>query len=250
VIIPLLAGAVLIVAFTFYALRRARPLVDVRLLARRPVASASAVLFISGFALYGAMLLLPLYYQEVRGVSALVAGVMLVPQGIGTLLSRSVAGRLTDTIGARPVAVSGFVIVTLATLPFAIAGAHANAWLLALWLVIRGFGLGAVTITVMAVAYLGLDRQEIAHSSVLTRTAQQIGGSFGTAVLAVILEAAVIAHPGRLAAAFGVAFWWSAGFSVLAVLLSLWLPGRPRDRERQEAAATPVPAASGSGKIG
>jgi EmrB/QacA subfamily drug resistance transporter len=244
VIIPLLAGAVLIVAFTFYALRRARPL------ARRPVASASAVLFISGFALYGAMLLLPLYYQEVRGVSALVAGVMLVPQGIGTLLSRSVAGRLTDTIGARPVAVSGFVIVTLATLPFAIAGAHANAWLLALWLVIRGFGLGAVTITVMAVAYLGLDRQEIAHSSVLTRTAQQIGGSFGTAVLAVILEAAVIAHPGRLAAAFGVAFWWSAGFSVLAVLLSLWLPGRPRDRERQEAAATPVPAASGSGKIG
>jgi hypothetical protein len=100
------------------------------------------------------------------------------------------------------------------------------------------------------VAYLGLDRQEIAHSSVLTRTAQQIGGSFGTAVLAVILEAAVIAHPGRLAAAFGVAFWWSAGFSVLAVLLSLWLPGRPRDRERQEAAATPVPAASGSGKIG
>jgi EmrB/QacA subfamily drug resistance transporter len=83
VIIPLLAGAVLIAAFTFYALRRARPLVDVRLLARRPVASASAVLFISGFALYGAMLLLPLYYQEVRGARALMAGVMLVPQGIG-----------------------------------------------------------------------------------------------------------------------------------------------------------------------
>jgi EmrB/QacA subfamily drug resistance transporter len=243
VIIPLLAGAVLIAAFTFYALRRARPLVDVRLLARRPVASASAVLFISGFALYGAMLLLPLYYQEVRRASALMAGVMLVPQGIGTLLSRSVAGRLTDKIGARPVAVCGFAIVTLATLPFAFAGAHANAWLLALWLVIRGFGLGAVTITVMAVAYLGLGRQEIAHSSVLTRTAQQIGGSFGTAVLAVILEAAVIAHPGSLPAAFGVAFWWSVGFSLLAVLLSLWLPGRQRDRVRQEpAAASAVPA--------
>jgi EmrB/QacA subfamily drug resistance transporter len=250
VIIPLLAGAALIAAFTFYALRRARPLVDVRLLTRRPVASASAVLFISGFALYGAMLLLPLYYQEVRGVSALMTGVMLIPQGVGMLASRSVAGRLTDKIGARPVAGFGFVIVTLATLPFAFAGAHANAWLLALWLVLRGFGLGAVTITVMAVAYLGLDRQEIAHSSVLTRTAQQIGGSFGTAVLAVILEEAVIAHPGRLAVAFDVAFWWSVGFSVAAVLLSMWLPGRPRDRERPEAAAAiPAPAASGSGKI-
>jgi EmrB/QacA subfamily drug resistance transporter len=227
VLIPLLAGGALVAAFAVHALRRARPLVDVRLLARRPVASASAVLFFSGFALYGAMLLLPLYYQEVRGVSALTAGVMLVPQGIGTLLSRSAAGRLTDTIGARLVAVGGFAIVALATIPFALAGAHANAWLLALWLVIRGFGLGAVTIPVMAVAYLGLDRQQIAHSSVLTRTTQQIGGSFGTVVLAVILEDAVTAHGGRLPAAFGVAFWWSVAFSLLAVLLSLWLPGSP-----------------------
>ena len=59
----------LLAAFTCYALRRTAPLMDVRLLARRPVASASAVLFFSGFSLYGAMLLLPLYYQEVRGFS-------------------------------------------------------------------------------------------------------------------------------------------------------------------------------------
>ncbi len=120
------------------------------------------MLFFSGFSLYGAMLLLPLYYQEVRGVSALTAGIMLVPQGVGTLLSRGLAGRLTDTIGARPVAVAGFVIVAAATVPFAFAGPHTNSWLLALWLVIRGFGLGAVTIPVMAVAFLGLDKEQIA----------------------------------------------------------------------------------------
>ena len=68
---------------------------------RRPVASASAVLFFSGFSLYGAMLLLPLYYQEVRGVSPFTAGIMLVPQGVGALaLARP--GRLTDKIGAAP----------------------------------------------------------------------------------------------------------------------------------------------------
>jgi EmrB/QacA subfamily drug resistance transporter len=259
VIIPLLAGAALLAAFTVHALRSARPLVDIRLLGRRPVASASAVLFFSGVALYGTMLLLPLYYQQVRGVSALTAGIMLVPQGIGTLLSRSAAGRLTDKTGARPVAACGFAIVALTTIPFAFAGAHTNAWLLALWLVIRGFGLGAVTIPVMAVAYLGLDREQIAHSSVLTRTTQQIGGSFGTAVLAVILEDAVTTHRGSLTAAFGVAFWWSVAFSLLAVLLSLWLPGAQRDRQRPEpvAAASPEPAARGllreppePGKIG
>ena len=237
VIIPVLVGVTLIAAFAVYALRRARPLVDISLLARRPVASASAVLFFSGFALYGAMLLLPLYYQQVRGVSALTAGIMLVPQGIGMLLSRSAAGRLTDRIGARSVAACGFAIVALATIPFAFAGAHANAWLLALSLVVRGFGLGAVTIPVMAVAYLGLDRQQIAHSSVLTRTTQQIGGSFGTAVLAVVLEDAVTAHHGSLPAAFGIAFWWSVAFSLLAVLLSLWLPGAQRERQRPEPVA-------------
>lgn len=60
------------------------------------------------------------------------------------------------------------------------------------------------------------DKAEIAHASVLTRTAQQIGGSFGTAVLAVILESAVASHHGDLTAAFNIAFWWSVGFAALA----------------------------------
>ena len=100
---------------------------------------------------------------------------------------------------------------------------------LALWMVIRGFGLGAVTMPVMVAGYIGLDKQQIPHSSVLTRTAQQIGGSFGTAVLAVILQGAIAAHPATLADAFDVAFWWSVGFSAVAVLLSLWLPGAQAD---------------------
>ena len=62
----------------------------------------------------------------------------------------------------------------------------------------------------------------------LTRTAQQIGGSFGTAVLAVILAGAIAAHPATPADAFHAAFWWSAGFSAVAMLLSLWLPGARR----------------------
>jgi EmrB/QacA subfamily drug resistance transporter len=228
VIIPLVIGVALLTAFVVYALRKSHPLVEIRLLAKRPVGSTSAVLFFSGFSLYGAMLLLPLFYQEVRGTSALAAGVMLVPQGIGSLLSRTVAGSNIDRFGSRVLAVGGFAIVAAATVPFALAGPHTNAWLLALWMVIRGFGLGAVTMPVMVASYVGLDKQQIPHSSVLTRTAQQIGGSFGTAILAVILESAIAAHPATLADAFHVAFWWSVGFSAVAVLLSLWLPGAQR----------------------
>jgi MFS family permease len=238
VIIPFVAGVALLAAFTGYALHKSHPLVEVRLLARRPVASSSAVLFFSGFSLYGAMLLMPLYYQDVRGATALAAGIMLVPQGIGAVLSSTVVGGNIDRFGSRVIALAGFAVVAAATVPFALAGPHTSEWLLAAWMVIRGFGLGAVTMPVMVAGYIGLDKQQIPHSSVLTRTAQQIGGSFGTAVLAVILVGAIAAHPATLADAFHVAFWWSAGFSAVAVLLSLWLPGAQRP---QPADGVPAP---------
>jgi EmrB/QacA subfamily drug resistance transporter len=238
VIIPLAIGIVLLVAFCLYAVRTSEPIVNVRLFTHRSVGSSSLVLFFSGFTLYGAVLVLPLFYQEARGATALTAGIMLVPQGVGALLSRGLAGRLTDKIGGRPVAIVGFAIIAASTIPFCSADQKTSSWLLALWLLARGFGLGAVTISVMAVAYLGLDRAQIPHASVLTRTAQQIGGSFGVAVLAVIFESAVAARHGDLIAAFHVAFWWSVGFAALAALLSFWLPRRP-PRAHAEVPAVP-----------
>jgi MFS family permease len=64
-----------------------------------------------------------------------------------------------------------------------------------------------------------------------------LGGAFGTAVLAVILEGAIATHPATLADAFHLAFWWSAGFSAVAVLLSLWLPGAQRAPETSRGSA-------------
>ncbi|UOZ03620.1 MDR family MFS transporter [Amycolatopsis sp. WQ 127309] len=251
VLAPLAIGVVFLVAFTLYALRHRDPLVDIRLLAARSVGSSTAVLFLSGFSLFGAMLLLPLYYQEVRGVTALTAGLMLVPQGIGALLSRQIAGPLTDRIGAQSIAVAGFVVVAAATVPFAFVDATSDGWLLALWLLIRGVGLGAVTMPVMTASYVGLARAEIGHASVLTRIAQQVGGSFGTAVLAVVLEQAIAgAGPGAAVTGFHVAFWWATGFSLLATALCVWLPGRKQVQAANDAAAAATLAAAQPVKSG
>jgi MFS family permease len=164
----------------------------------------------------------------VRGQSALAAGLLLAPQGIGVLLSRGLAGKLTDRVGARWIVFTGLVIVMLATVPFALAGVGTAEWPLVVALLVRGLGLGAVTIPVMATAYLGLERTAIPHASIITRTVQQIGGSFGTAVLAVVLERAIAGHSGGdlagRASAFDAAFWWSTGFTALAVLIALGLP--------------------------
>ncbi|WP_134742047.1 MDR family MFS transporter [Nocardioides sp. 503] len=226
VLVPMLAGLVLLGGFVAWALHRGeRALIDVRLLRHRSVATSSALLLLTGVALYGAMLLLPLYWQQVRGEDALHAGLLLVPQGIGALASRSLAGRLTDSIGGRWVALAGFAVITLGTIPFAFADEHTSTWWLMATLVVRGFGLGAVVIPLMTGAYVGLQRHEMPDASILTRVAQQLGGSLGIAVLAMILAHSVT-DAGGVISGFHAAFWWATGLSGLAVALSLALPAR------------------------
>lgn len=240
VLIPLIGGALLVAGFAVWALRRGeRALIDIKLFNHRPLAVSSLLMFLSGFALYGSMLLLPLYWQQVRGEDALGAGLLLIPQGVGALASRTLAGRLTDTIGARWVAVVGFSIMAVATLPFAFASESTPMWLLMVVLFVRGFGLGGVFIPLMAVAYEGLDRDEIPDASIITRVAQQVGGSFGVAILAAILASAAIGAetPADLARAFDAAFWWAVGFSALAALTALLVPKRPTSRASQPAPA-------------
>ena len=225
--VPLIAGLVLLIAFVAWTLRRAggSALIDVRLLRVRSVGASSAVLFLAGACTYAAMFLLPLYWQELRGFSVLEAALLLIPQGVGSLLTRTMAGRLTDRIGGRAVAVAGFVLIALATVPFALAGPGTNQWWLGAVLLVRGLGLGAVLIPVMTVAFVDLDPGEMPHASMLTRISQQVGGSFGVAVGAVVLQS-VLAGGHSAAHAFGQAFWWTIGFTAVAALASFLLPGR------------------------
>lgn len=224
VLAPLTAGLVLLAAFAGWALRRRdEALVDLRLLRYWPLASSALLLFLSGITLYGAMLVIPLYFQELRSTSVLVAGLLLIPQGLGTLASRAVAGRLSDTMGARWLVLVGFLITLAGTLPFAFAGAETDEWWLMTALLVRGIGLGVVTVPLMALGFRGLSRGEIPDASIITRIAQQAGGSVGAAVLTVIFAAA--ASSDGLAGAFHLSFWWAIGFTAAGVLISLVLPG-------------------------
>jgi EmrB/QacA subfamily drug resistance transporter len=219
VLVPLAAGAVLLASFVGWALKRhsrVTPLVDLRLFRVRSFTGAASLMFISGLSMYGALLLLPLYYQQVRGASALGAGLLMAPQGIGALLPRTLAGRLTDRIGPRPVVLAGLALAVAGTIPFALAGPHTSELLLSLVLVVRGAGLTTANIALMASAFEGLPRASVPDASSVTRIMQQVGGSFGTAVLAVILAG----H------SFQETFWWSVAFTALAVLPAAMLPRR------------------------
>ncbi len=188
VLVPLAAGLALTAAFVLHAVRRReRPLINLSVPRVGSYAASVSVLFLAGLSVYGPLLLLALYYQQVQGKSALATGLLLAPQGIGSLLPRGIAGTLTDRIGPRLVVVTGLVLTALGTLAFTQAGPATNGWLLAGSLFIRGAGLAPVTIAVMAGAFQGVPPAEVPDASTTTRIVQQVGGSFGATVLAVIL---------------------------------------------------------------
>lgn len=116
---PLAAGAVLTVVFALHAWHRAdSPLINVRLLRVRTYTASTAVLFLAGLSVYGPLLLPSLYFQDVQAHSAVVTGLLLAPQRVGSLIPRGIAGRLTDRIGSRPVTLVGLLLTAIGTLAF------------------------------------------------------------------------------------------------------------------------------------
>ncbi len=229
VIGPLAIGTVLLVGFAWHALRtRIEPLIDLRLFRSRSFAASAGLMFLAGLSLFGAMLLLPLYYQQVRGQSALDAGLLLAPQGLGMMIALPIVGTLVDRVSPRPIVLVGMALATVGTIPYAQVGAGTSELALGASLVIRGAGLGAVFVPAMTVAYRGLRREAIPRATSAVRIFQQVGASFGTAVLAVILQHQSTTHAAGgssgLATAFGNTFWWTVGFTALAFVPALLMP--------------------------
>jgi EmrB/QacA subfamily drug resistance transporter len=229
VVVPLAIGAAMLIGFARHALRsRVEPLIDLRLFKVRSFTASASLMFLGGLSIFGAMLLLPLYYQQARGGTALDAGLLLAPQGLGMMIALPIVGRLTDRIGPRPIVLVGLVLATLGTIPYGVVGPGTSEVALGAWLVLRGAGLGAIFVPALTAAYYGLRNEEFPRATSAVRIFQQVGASFGTAVLAVILQQQVARHaaggPAGLATAFGHTFWWAVGFTALACVPALLLP--------------------------
>jgi EmrB/QacA subfamily drug resistance transporter len=235
---PLLAGIVLLAAFVGWASRPGdrQPIVDIRLLRKRSLGTASAVLFTAGAAMYAGMFLLPLYFQQLHSESVLNAGLLMIPQGVGALLSRFGVGKLVDRFGARVVTIASFLLAAAATVPFAVAGPDTNLWWLGAVLLIRGLGIGAVLIPPTSVAYQDIQPNNIPHATMTTRITQQLGASFGTAIVAVVLQA-LVDHGATTA--FCSAFWWAIGITIAAIVPAVILPANTPNTAPQPAKPTP-----------
>jgi EmrB/QacA subfamily drug resistance transporter len=241
VILPILAGVALVALFCRHALRVRYPLLDLRLYRKPTFSSASIAMFCLGAALFGGLILLPLYWQGVRHESVVDTGLLTAPQGLGAAMMMPIAGRLTDRYGGGPLALIGVIVTTISTIPFALIGAHTPILWLSVAMIIRGFGIGLAFMPAMSAAFASLKRSELADATPQMNVLQRVGGSIGIAVLAVVLQRSLIgAHtPAAMASAYGTAFAAAAILTAVAIIPCIVLTRAERAARRLRAQTPP-----------
>src|SRR4051794_27823369 len=257
VLLPMLAGAALLAGFVAHALRDDDPLVDLRLFRNRTFATAAGTLIVFVIAVFGTMLLLPLYLQAVRGESALQAGLMLAPQGLGAMLVMPIAGQLTDRTGIARIVTVGMLLIIAATLGLTQITADTSYTQLGVTLFVFGMGMGTAMMPIMSGAMQTLRKAAVARASTALNIIQQVGASIGTAVMSVILTAqlqdrfgeqaggagaAPVTLPPQvrdlMAEAYGATYWWALALITPALLTALLLPRRKPEPVEDEEGGT------------
>jgi len=245
VLLPMVVGIVMLALFIAHALRAGSDaLIDLKLFANRVFSAANATLILVIVAVFGGMLLLPLYFQTVRGESALDTGLLLAPQGLGAMIAMPLAGNLTDRIGVGKIVPPGLIVVGLSFVGLTQVTEDTSYWLMGGLLFIMGVGMGFTMMPTFSGAMQTLRRAMIAKASTTLNINQQVGASIGTAVLSVLLanelssrlapEAGgaigvplppdVLARSAPLMAdAYATTFWYAVGLVAVAFVVALVL---------------------------
>ncbi len=237
VYLPAGAGAVLVIAFLWHAARTPHALIDLNLFRDRGFSIAAATMALFMIAILGSMLLMPLYFQQVRAEGALTAGLLVAPQGAGLMISMSIAGRLVDRGYAARLVPSGILVVIAAVVVLARLTDTTSYWTIGAALFVLGLGMGMVGMPNMSIALKTLKPHDIARGSTSLTIIQQCSAAIGTAVLSVILSGAITDRLGTpaagstkdlpdharqlLADAYASTFGWALALLVLALLPAL-----------------------------
>jgi MFS family permease len=187
VLIPGVIGALLVVAFVFHTFGPEHPLIDLRLFKDRQLTLSVISMFLFAIAFFGAGLLIPSYFLQVRGESTLQAGLLMAPQGIGAMLTMPIAGLLADKVGVGKIVVPGLAVITVGMAMLTRVDPHTPYPLILAALFIMGLGMGATMMPLFTAALQTLRAHTIARGSTLVNIMQQIASSVGAAVMSVVL---------------------------------------------------------------
>lgn len=268
VLIILAVGSLLLTLFVIvelYTARRGRqPLVDLRLFANGPFLSSNIANALITFSFFGSLILLPIYMQTARGLSAFQSGLFTLPLAFASVLAAIVGGRIVDRFGVRVVLLPGLVLMSLSTWQLTqIQLSTSYTWLLVIF-VLRGLGLGSLVQTLTVSALSTVPRSQYTQASSLNTVIRFAFTSLGIAVLATLTQSraashisdlaqqthpvssASLIHIQRLGLDLGVqdAFWLSLVALLLAFVAVFFIRSRPPIAQKQQELERPAMVAS------
>src|SRR5699024_283322 len=188
VLLPGLVGLGLITAFVLWAFRPEHPLLDLRLFQDRNLTLATVVMFLFAGSFFGALLLVPTYFQQVRGETVLDAGLLVAPQGLGAMVTLPIAGALVDRYPVGRIVPFGLLGILLGMVGLALtSGVDTPYWQLLIALFVLGLGMGGTMMPIFTSALKTLRAHQVARGSTLINVIQQVASSVGVALISVVL---------------------------------------------------------------
>ncbi len=222
-----LVGAILLGALIVIELRRAEPLLKLRLLGKRLFGLCNAVMLLGGIAFIGTLYIVSLFYQDGLGLTAAQAGLSILPEALGVMVgSQIVAKLLYPVYGPRRI-LCGALLLNAAMMTAMIAvGPATSLWWPRAILFMLGVGMSGVFIPIQTAAFAATSHRDMSGATTLLSTQQQLAGALGVAILTTVFVAAgSIALPGGEAnlAPYRVAFATAAVFALLGAGVALFI---------------------------
>ncbi|MQA88098.1 MAG: DHA2 family efflux MFS transporter permease subunit [Streptosporangiales bacterium] len=232
----LIAAAGLVAALIWRELAVDEPMLDLRLLRDRIFASGNMVLLCATGGMFGVFFLLPLYLQTLRGLSALEAGIVLMPQALGMVATSQVTSRLYPRVGPRRLLLSGLAISGAVSLSLWFVALSTPVWVVACLTFLMGVGMGTTMIPLGAASFARIGAPDMGRATSLFNVSRQVATAAGVAVLATVLVSrtrAEIADLGATASAaaraqaqldaYHTSFLAALGFAVLGIIVASFI---------------------------
>ena len=195
VLVPGIIGLLMVVGFVFWSFKPEHPLLDLRLFKNRNLTVSTITMFLFAAAFFGGLLLVPTYFQQVRGETALQAGWLMAVQGLGAMITMPIAGALMDKLPVGRIVPIGLVGIIGGMFALTQLTATTPYTFILPVLFVMGLGMGATMMPLMTSALKTLTSHEVARGSTLLNISQQIASSIGVATMSVVLTNALSSDP-------------------------------------------------------
>lgn len=196
----LIAGGILLIAFVIVELLVKDPVIDVRLFRSYTFAMANILTWATTGVLFASLFLLPLFFENIEGLSSLTTGEILISQGLAMAVGLAISGRLYNLVGPRILSVIGAALVAISMIGFTNLSATTTGADLQIWLILRGLGLGLVGQPLQTLAVSVVSNRQMAKASSLISSTKMVFGAVGVAIFTTYLTQQSANHARDIAA--------------------------------------------------